>query len=140
MCAHASDRIAHRLGFVAAKIVHDDDIASLERWQQNALNINQEHFSIDRPIQQKWCCDPIMAQRRQESLRSPAPVRHLVVEPDPALTPSSERRHICLGPGLINEYQPVWIDVRLTGPPLATAARDIRAVLFAGNQRLFLWL
>ena len=52
--------------------------------------------------------------------------------------PASERRHVGLGPGLVDEDQPRGLDLGLIFQPLRAASGDVGTVLLAGDQRLFL--
>jgi hypothetical protein len=51
-----------------------------------------------------------------------------------AWTPTAQRRHVGLDPGLINEHQPPGIDFTLPGFPAQPMTRDISALLFAGED------
>src|SRR6056297_2520444 len=68
-------------------------ITRVQRRHQNALDVDQESFTVERPIQKEWCGDAVMAQRRQKRLRSPAPMRHLIVEPCSAQAPHRQIHH-----------------------------------------------
>ena len=46
--------------------------------------------------------------------------------------------HIGLGPGLVDEDQPLGFDPVLILGPLRSPASDIGTILFTSNQRLFL--
>ncbi len=52
-------------------------------------------------------------------------------------SPASDRRHVGLDPGLINEDQPVGIEVLLQGLPSLSSAGDIATSLLKGKQRFF---
>ena len=52
--------------------------------------------------------------------------------------PPEQRRHIGLGPGLVDEHQPGGIDAALIGFPLGAAPSDVGPITLAGDQRLFL--
>jgi hypothetical protein len=58
-------------------------------------------------------------------------------EPLPPQGPAPQRRHIGLGPGLVDEDQPRWIDSRLILLPTGSMACDVRPVLFAGQNAFF---
>jgi hypothetical protein len=61
--------------------------------------------------------------------------------PDEALAarrPASQGRHVGLGPGLVDENQPGRIDADPMLQPLQASAGDVRTILLAGDQRLFL--
>ena len=49
--ARASDRRAHPFGFVAAEIVHDDDVAASERRDQLGFDIGLEGGAVGRSVQ-----------------------------------------------------------------------------------------
>jgi hypothetical protein len=46
-------------------------------------------------------------------------------------------RHVGLGPGLVDEDKPVWIDRRLTRLPPLTPPGDVPPVLFGGAKAFF---
>src|SRR5262249_22217300 len=50
---------------------------------------------------------------------------------------AAQRGHVGLGPGFVDEDQASRIDAMLIGHPLLAAARHIRSVALAGDQRLF---
>src|ERR1700752_2753243 len=52
--------------------------------------------------------------------------------------PASERRHVGLGPGLVDQDPPQGLDLGLIVPPLRAASGDVGAILLAGDQRRFL--
>ena len=54
------------------------------------------------------------------------------------LGPASQRAHVGLGPSLVDEHQARGINQALAGDPLPAAARNIGAILFGRDQRLFL--
>jgi len=64
--AGRADGTADRLSLVAAEIIHDDDIAGLERRDEQLFNIGKEALTIDRPIDDAGSVEPIAPQGRQE--------------------------------------------------------------------------
>lgn len=116
---------------------HDDDVTGLEGWGENLVDIELETLAVDRSVDQPWCIDTVVAQCRQEGHGLPMTVRHLGLDPLAARRPSSERRHIGLGPGLVDEHQAGRIDAVLMLCPLDPPARHIGAILLTGDQRLF---
>jgi hypothetical protein len=54
-----------------------------------------------------------------------------------AWSPTPERRHVGLDPGLVDEDEPPWIEIRLKGPPSPSSPRDVGAGLLKGEQRFF---
>jgi len=49
------DCLAHGPGFVRAKIVHDNDIAGLERGDELLVHIGAKAFAVDRAIEDTRC-------------------------------------------------------------------------------------
>ena len=84
MGARASDRRVHRFGLVAARIVHDDDVAAAGRRDQLRFNIGPEGVSVGRAVQDPRCIDPVRLCRRDhpatletDTLNRRAPSRQL---------------------------------------------------------------
>ena len=136
--AGGTDGAAHGAGLVRAKIVHDDDVAVPQGRDQNLLDVEKEGFAVDRPLEEPRSGNAIVAQSGHEGHGLPAAVRHLGVEALAARCPAPQRCHIGLGPGLVDEHQPSWIDPILILGPLRPPTGDIGAILLGGNQRLFL--
>ncbi len=122
------------------EIVHDHDVAGLEAGNEDPLDINQEAFAIDRTIEQPRRLDPVLAERGQESHGVPVSERRRPWQALTAGRPAPKRGHVGLGPGFIDEDQAGRVDARPIFQPLHPAARDIRAIPLAGDQRLFLKL
>jgi len=81
--------------------------------------------------------DAIVTQRGQERHGLPASARDLGPEPQAARPPSAERRHVGLGPGLVNEDQACRLDPALAGCPLGSPPRDVGTILFTGERGFF---
>ena len=62
---------------VGAKIVHDDDVAGLERGDQDLLDIGKEGLAVDGAVQHEGRGDRVLAQRGEKRLRLPVAVRDL---------------------------------------------------------------
>ncbi len=60
--AGGADGAADGLAFVAAEIVHDDDVAGLERRDEELLDIGAEALAVDRPVEDAGRIDPVAAQ------------------------------------------------------------------------------
>ena len=97
--------VTNRPPLVAAEIVHDDDVAGRQGRDQHLLDIEPEPLAVDRSIDQPWRVQAIMAQCRQEGHGLPVAVRDFGMEPLPDRCPAAQRRHVCLGPGLVDEHQ-----------------------------------
>lgn len=122
---------------MAAEIVHDDDVAGGERWHKELLHPGGKTQAVDRPIEDAWCIDPVMPERGQEGQRAPMAKGGAGNQFLSSRGPSTDRRHVGLGPGLIDEHEAPGIKPPLILLPLLAPARDLRPQLFDGEQRFF---
>src|ERR1700744_2595081 len=67
-------------------------------------------------------------------------VWHLGHKAFPSERATTQTGHVGLGPGFINEYQPIWIHAQLFYAPERAGFCDIRPILLAGVDRLFLYV
>ena len=105
---------------------------------QNLLNVKLEGLAVDRLIDEPRSGDAVVAQSGQESHGFPAAVWHLGFDPLTERRPASQRRHVGLGPGLVDEHQAGEIDPFPILGPLRPPTGNVGTVLLGGNQRLFL--
>ena len=122
---------------VAAQIVHNDDIARRERWQQTLFDIGQEAGTIDRAIEDTRSRKAVVAERRHEGQRLPVPMGPGRAQPLAAGAAAMAASHIRLGPGLIQEDEPARVKLALRALPPAAALRDVRPILLGGRQTFF---
>jgi hypothetical protein len=135
--ADAADGLANGPSLVAAEIVHNHNVASLQAGQKEFPDIGEEFHAVDRPIKDARGINPVAAQCGEERLGSPAAMRRLADQALSASAPASQRRHIRLGPGLIDEDEPRGIDFRLVFFPLRAAPGDVGPVLLACDRGFF---
>jgi hypothetical protein len=135
--AGLADCLAHGAPFVAAEIVHDDDVAGLQGGNEELLDIGEEASAVDRPVDHAGGIDAVVAQRGQEGHRAPAAVRHFGDEPRAAQRAAVAARHVGLGPGLVDEDQPRRIELALMQLPSGPLPRHVSAILLAGVHAFF---
>ena len=133
----AANGPADGLATVAAEIVDDDDIAGRKGRNEDLFDIGEETLAVDRTVEEPWRIDAVMAESREEGQCFPAALRNAGWEPSAAGGPAPERRHIGLGPSLIDEHQPGGIDPRLIFAPLLTSARDVGSLALSGDDAFF---
>jgi hypothetical protein len=75
LCAGSLDRRAHACALMAAEILHDDDIACPQFWNENLIDIGLERAPVDRPIENHRCDHARQAQVGDEGRRLPVAVR-----------------------------------------------------------------
>ena len=127
--APVANGAADRLAAVTAQIVHDHNLARLERGNKDLPDPGEEHLAIDGTVEKAWRLDPAAAKRGNEGHGLPAPKRCLANHAKPTRPPAAKRRHVGLGPGFINEDEALWINVALIFAPLLTPPFDVRPVL-----------
>jgi hypothetical protein len=135
--ADSADGPAHGMALVAAEIVHDDDIAGLERRHEELLDIGFEAFAIDWSIKDARRVDPVVPQGGKECKCLPMPVRRLSAQALASQSPAVGADHVGLGPSLIDEHEAGRINPSLVPFPACSSACDVGPVLLAGQQRFF---
>ena len=137
LCAGRSDEPANGFAFMAAQIVHDDDVTGTKRRDEELGDIGLKSLAIDWTLDKPWGVDAVVAQRRQEGRCVPVAVRDLGRKPDAERCPSAQRRHVGLGPGLVDEDQTLRLDLVLILDPLCPPPRDVGTVAFASHHSFF---
>ena len=122
---------------VAAQIIHNEDIARRERWQQTLFDRGQEAGTIDRAIEDTRRGQAVVAERRHEGQRVPVPLGPGRAQPLAPGAAAMTAGHVRLGPGLIEEHEPARIQLALRALPLPAALRDVRPILLGGRQAFF---
>lgn len=122
---------------MAAQIVHDHDIAGREGRYEELLDIVGEEPAVDRPVDHAGGVDPVMAQCGKEGQRLPFAEGSLGEKLIAPARPASDRGHVGLGPGLVDEDQPGGIKPPLILPPLLPSPGDLGPILLGGEQRFF---
>ena len=132
-----ADRLADGCALVTAKVVHDDDIAGVERWDEELLDPGGEAEAVDRSVKDARRIDPVMTECCQEGQRAPFAERRAGDELAAARRPASDRGHVGLGPGLVDEDEAPGIKPVLILLPLLPPPGDLRPQLLDGEQRFF---
>jgi hypothetical protein len=132
-----TDELSYGFALVTAEIVHDYDVAGTKRRCKNLLDIDLKTLAIDRPIEKPRCLDPIVAERSDECRCIPVTVGRFDFDSFAAGAPSSQWRHISLGPSLINEDQALRVDSSLIFGPLNAPSCDVGAIAFASHHAFF---
>lgn len=107
------DRVGDGWTFVAAEIVHHHGFARSEGGSEALFGIGREHLRVHRPIDHHGREDPAPAYGSDQGGGLPAAVRDLGDEPAAAPAATMGARHVGLGPGLIDEDQPVGMKLGL---------------------------
>jgi hypothetical protein len=136
-CTGRLDSLSNGRGFVAAKIVHDDDVARPQHRNKLLIDIGAEAFAIDRTVEDTRRDELIATQRPEESHGAPMAMRGKAAQPLPFRAPAAQRGHVGLYPGLVDEDQTRRIEPTLPGFPALAAPGNVGAALLKGEQRFF---
>src|SRR3979490_2826926 len=79
--ARCFDRLLDAGNLVDWKIVHDDDIAALECWNQTLFHISKKHRSVHGSLKYERCDHRAMPQAGHESECFPMSVRRVADKP-----------------------------------------------------------
>ena len=118
---------------MTGEIVHDYDVARRQGGQEDLLDLIEEALAVDGLIQHAGCVDPVTAQGGKEGHRLPVSVWHLGMKPLPTGGPATQRGHVGLGPGFINEHEAAGIKPPLILLPLSAPPCDLGSELFGGK-------
>ena len=135
--ASRADELANGFAFVAAKIVHDDDVAGAKRRDKDLFDILLKALAVDRTFKKPRSLDPVVAQRSQECRCVPVAVRDLGDKPGTHRRPSAQRRHVGFGPGLVDKDQTLRFDSILILGPLRPPTCHVGTVAFASHHGFF---
>ena len=98
-CASRFNQAAQGRRLVTAEIVHDDDVARLKLRNENLLKAR--------------CGEAVAAQGAKESQRPPVAVWREAPHPLAFWSPSAQRGHVGLDPGLVDKDQAPGIEFGL---------------------------
>jgi hypothetical protein len=124
--------------FVNVETVQDDDIAMLEHRNQALLDIGQEHLRVHGALDHHRGDHFIVAHGGYEHDRLPFAIRGVSDEFYASRTAAIEPNHVGRDRGLIDNHQPGGIKQALFSNPEPARPGDVGAVLFLGQQTLFL--
>ena len=137
MSPDPADCLSCCLSFVAAEIVQDHNVARGQCRDEHLLHIGREDVTIDRSINDPRCVDAVVTQRCDEGQRLPVPMGRHLRQALTSWAPASERCHIGLDPGLINEHEPSGINLALMRLPARSLAGNVRSLLLRRQDRFF---
>ncbi len=132
-----SDRLTNGFSFVAAEIVHHDDVSRQKRGRQYGLDIGFEALAVDRTVKNPRRLDAIIPKGGHEGHGFPMAMRNFADKPVASRRPSPQRRHIGLGPRLIDENRALRRDPALTLNPAGAPLRHVGTIALAGHVGFF---
>jgi len=108
-----------------------------QRRIEHLFDISLETFAVDGTVEDARRIDASTAQGGREGQGFPMAVRNLGMKPLAAAAPSPKRRHIGLGPSLVEKDETLGSKPCLKTLPYGPPASDIRTLLLAGRDAFF---
>jgi len=131
------NRPADRWTLVTRQVVHDDDIARREGWDQDLIDVGEEARAIDRAIKHGRGGETCHTERREKRRGVPASIGRVVGHAgavEPAAIPPYEVRPYAT---FIEKYEPRGVEVGGRGVPHGPRERDVSAIVFRRAYRFF---
>lgn len=123
-----------------SKVVHHHHFTWTQGWQQNLLDISAKDVGVGRCIDRHAGRTPIQAQRAQHGRCLPMAGWRFGMQAMASQGASTQTRQIGFGAAFIQEDQPRWVETALASSPRPPRPGDLRSVLLAGPERLFLYV
>src|SRR6185503_9597116 len=115
--------------FVAAEIVHHDDVAWPQLGDENLIHVGLEGAAVDGAVEHHWRNDPRETQARHEGGCFPVAVRNAGAQSLSFGRTAVAPRHVGACPSFVNENKVLGIKIELNIKPCLPPLYDIRAIL-----------
>ena len=125
---------------MGAEIVHDDDVAFLERRAENPLNIGSEDLRVGRTSDGHTRRRAIQADGRDHGGGPPVTARRGGMNPFATLCAPTQAGHVGLGTAFVDEDEPRQglVEERLAPfDPMLARPPDLGTPMLAGPEGLF---
>ena len=126
------DRLLDRRRLVTGEVVHHDHVAGREFRHEHPVDTSPEGVSVDGAVEDHRSRNPAEAQTRDEGRGLPRPVRDAGSQAFGRQRAAVQPRHVFGCPGLVDEDEPLGVEVKLALEPLFPTPRDVRTVLLGG--------
>ena len=134
------DQRKGRLTFMRGEVIHDDHISGAQRRAQDMADIDPENLRIGGPLDGHAGGGTVQADGADHGRGLPMALRTLGVD---TLTPQgapAQAGQIGFGTRFVQENQFGRVQTALPTPPGAARPRNVRTVLLAGMECLFLYV
>ena len=123
---------------MARQVVHHDDVAGAQVRDEDALDISLEGGAVDRPADHEGRDHASAGQAGDEGGGLPVAVGDAHAQALAPWAAAVGAGHVGLRPGLVDEDQPLRVQVELALEPRMPAFQDVGPLLLAGVRGLFL--
>ena len=122
---------------VCRQVVHDDDVARLERGCEDALDVSAEGLAVHGAVEQPGSRDAVEPEGGDEGHGFPVPERRRTLHPLAAPGTPVEAGHLSIDARFIDEDQALGINERPGRVPPSPARGNVRPLLLARRQGFF---
>jgi len=136
ICQSAALRRLGADGAGVVGLVGEQD-AARKLWNENLFHIGLERHGVDRAVGYHGCDHAGGSQAGDEGGRLPVAMRHAEPQAFPAPATALAARHVGGSPGLVDEDEPLRVQVQLAVEPGLALFQDIGAVLLGRVRGLF---
>ena len=134
------DQRQRRVILVGRKVVHHHDVSGTQRRTQHLPNIDLEHFRIGRPFDGQCGGAAVKPDGGNHGGGPPVSGWCAGVDTFPSCGPAPQPGQVRFRPRFIEEDQPGRIPADLLPLPAPPRPLDVGPGLFAGAERLFLYV
>ena len=131
------NRLAHPLYFVRRQIIHNNDIATLERWDKKLPHPFDKREPVHCSFHHKRRHHAVVAQSGDERDRLPMSMRRIADQPHATRAAASQPHHVGAGGSLVDKDQPRRIKQTLLAYPTPACTHHVRSLLLGGVQAFF---
>jgi hypothetical protein len=135
--ARLRDRHRHLGLLVDGEIVEHDDIAGLQRRDQDLFDVGEETRTIDRSIEHRRRAEPVEAQRGDHRVGLPVTAGRVIGEPRATAAPAVQAQEVGGDTALVEKDVLPNVSERLPVTPATSFGGDGWAPLFVGVYRFF---
>src|SRR5260370_15639380 len=136
-CTGRCNRLAHARYVVRWQIIHNDGIATLERWNEKLFQPFDKGEPVRRSFHHERRHHAVMAQSGHECDCLPMPMWRISDQPRAATAATSQSHHVAGGGSLVDKDQPRRIKQTLLANPTPTRSRHVRSLLLGCVQAFF---
>ena len=129
---------ADRGMFVDREVIENHDVSRAQRRHQDLLDVGQEGPAVHGAVMHHRGSHAAGPQGTDEGGGLPVPMRHAHPQPLAPRRPAVPTGHLGGGAGLIDEDQPLGVEVGLGVEPGLATVQDIRTALLGRMPGLFL--
>ena len=134
--AGCTDELADGFAFVAAKIVHDDDVAGLQGGEEDLLDVSCEALAVDRTIEKPRSSIRSWRSAATKVVVFQRPCGTLAVSLIPRGAQPRSGAMLVLVQS-VDEYQALRLDPVLILCPLRPPSCDVGTIAFASHHAFF---